>query len=195
MKILSRDFTTTEKILIALLFLLLLGLVYYQFVDRNVRSATSNAKVEAQSLEMQIDEARQRAEKLRNLQNTLDKLEAQGKLSYMGSYNNSKAEVRFLNDLLADTLTYSIEFSSVTRNGNQIRRSFKLKYQTGGFRAAREIIENLLKSENRCLVSDMSCSIQSSGVTDVEANATFYETMVGGTPDAGLPADAAAANY
>ena len=192
MKILSRDFTKTEKILIVLLFVVLMGLVYYQFVDKNVRSVTDNAKVEASSLEAQIDEALQRAEKLRNLQSTLDKLEEQGKLSYMGSYNNSKAEVRFLNDLLADTLTYSIEFSSVTRNGNQIRRSFKLKYQTGGFRAAREIIENLLKSENRCLVSDISCSISTSGVTDVEANATFYETMVGGTPDAGLPADSAA---
>ncbi len=192
MKILSRDFTKTEKILIVLLFVVLMGLVYYQFVDKNVRSVTDNAKVEASSLEAQIDEALQRAEKLRNLQSTLDKLEEQGKLSYMGSYNNSKAEVRFLNDLLADTLTYSVEFSSVTRTGNQIRRSFKLKYQTGGFRAAREIIENLLKSENRCLVSDISCSISTSGVTDVEANATFYETMVGGTPDAGLPADSAA---
>ncbi len=189
---LSRDFTNTEKILIVLLIVLLLGLMYYQFVDKNVRSVTDNAKVEAQSLETQIDEARQRAEKLRNLQNTLDKLEEQGKLSYMGSYNNSKAEVRFLNDLLADTLTYSIDFSSVTRSGNQIRRSFKLKYQTGGFRAAREIIESLLKSDNRCLVSDINCSISTSGVTNVEANAIFYETMVGGTPDAGLPVDSAA---
>ena len=191
MKILSRDFTTTEKILIAVLVLILLALMYYQFVDRTVRSTVQNAEREAQSLELEIDTAQMRAMRLRNLQNTLDELEAQGKLSWMGSYNNSKPEVRFLNDLLADTLTYSIDFSQVTRKGNQIRRSFRLKYQTGGYRSAREIIENLLACENRCLVSDIRCSIGSAGLTTIEAQATFYETMVGGTPDAGLPADSA----
>ena len=191
MKILCRDFTTTEKILIAVLALILLALMYYQFVDRTVRNTVQNAEREAQSLELEIDAAQTQAMRLRNLQNTLDELEAQGKLSWMGSYNNSKPEVRFLNDLLADTLTYSIDFSQVTRKGNQIRRSFKLKYQTGGYRSAREIIENLLACENRCLVSGIKCTIGSAGLTTIEAQATFYETMVGGTPDAGLPADSA----
>ena len=50
MKVLSRDFTKTEKILITVLpFVVLMGLVYYQFVDKNVRTAIENAKVEAPS--------------------------------------------------------------------------------------------------------------------------------------------------
>lgn len=187
----SRSFTNTEKILIALLALVLIALVYYQFVQRPVHEAVDKYNAEAQSLEIEIDSAQQRAEKLHNLQNSMDELEAQGKMSYMGSYNHSKPEVRFLNDLLADTLTYSIDFSQVTRKGNQIRRSFRLQYQTGGYRSAREIIENLLACENRCLVSGIKCTIGSAGLTTIEAQATFYETMVGGTPDAGLPADSA----
>ena len=59
---------------------------------------------------------------------------------------------------------------------------------------AREIIERLRDGENRCIVSDVRCSIATIGTTSVEAQATFYETMVEGTPDAGLPADAAKAN-
>ena len=194
MKSISRNFTLTERILIVVLVLVLLGLMYYQFVARPVHEATDKYKAEAQSLEIEIDTAQQRAAKLRSLQDTLDELEAQGKLSYMGSYNNSKPEVRFLNDLLADTLTYSIDFASVTRSGSQIRRNFKLKYSTGGFRKAREILENLQKGDNRCLISNIACGISASGLTVVEANATFYETMEGATPDAGLPADAAAVN-
>lgn len=190
----SRSFTNTEKILIALLALVLIALVYYQFVQRPVHEAVDKYNAEAQSLEIEIDSAQQRAEKLHNLQNSMDELEAQGKMSYMGSYNHSKPEVRFLNDLLADTLTYSINFTNVTRSGSQIRRSFKLQYSTGGFRKARDILENLQKCENRCLVSDIRCGIAASGYTTVEANATFYETMEGGTPDAGLPADSAAVN-
>ncbi len=194
MKLFSRDFTTTEKILIVILALILLALVYYQFVDKTVRTTIENAQSEAMMLETEIDAAQIRALRLRTLKDSMDQMEAEGKLSWMGSYNNSKAEVRFLNDLLADTLSYSIEFANVTRNGNQIRRSFKLRYQTGGFRKAREIVEQLRESENRCLVSDIKCSMESSGVTTLEANATFYETMVGGVADAGLPADAAAVN-
>ena len=194
MKLFSRDFTTTEKILIVILALILLALVYYQFVDKTVRTTIENAQSEAMMLETEIDAAQIRALRLRTLKDFMDQMEAEGKLSWMGSYNNSKAEVRFLNDLLADTLSYSIEFANVTRNGNQIRRSFKLRYQTGGFRKAREIVEQLRESENRCLVSDIKCSMESSGVTTLEANATFYETMVGGVADAGLPADAASVN-
>ncbi len=194
MKFFSRDFSNTEKVLIVILALILLALVYYQFVDRMVRSTIENAQSEAQMLETEIDAAQIRATRLRSLKESMDKLEAEGKLSYMASYNNSKPEVRFLNDLLADTLSYSIDFSNVTRAGNQIRRSFRLKYQTGGFRAAREIMEALRNSDNRCLISDVKCTIETSGVTTLEANATFYETMVGGVADAGLPVDTAAVN-
>ena len=194
MKMFSRDFTRTEKILIALLALILLALVYYQFVDRNVRTTVANARSEAQMLESEIDVTQARVVQLSNLQKKLDEMEEAGTLSWMCSYNGSKAEVAFLNDVLADTLTYSIEFANVTRNGNQIRRSFKLRYTTGGFRSARNIIERLRDGENRCLISDVKCSIATIGTTSVEAQATFYETMVEGTPDAGLPVDAAAAN-
>ena len=194
MKIFSREFSLMEKLLIALLVLILLALVYYQFVDKTVRSTIVNAESEAQMLEKEIAAVQQRAMKLRSLQDTLEEMEAEGRLSWMASYNGNKAEVAFLNAVLGDTLTYSVEFSDVTRKGNQIRRSFKLKYQTSGFRAARNIVDRLLDGENRCLVENVKCRIANNGVTTVEAQATFYETMVGGTPDAALPADSAKAN-
>ena len=194
MKVFSRDFTRTEKILITVLALILLALAYYQFVDKNVRTTVENAHAEAASLQTQIDVAQAQAMKLSTLQRTLDEMSAKGTLSWMCSYNGSKAEVAFLNDVLKDTLTYSITFANVTRSGNQIRRSFQLNYTTGGFRPAREIIERLRSGENRCLVGDVQCVIGLVGTTTVTAQATFYETMVEGTPDAGLPVDAAAAN-
>ena len=193
MKMFSRDFTRTEKILILVLALILLALVYYQFVDKNVRDTVTNANIEAQSLEDQIQVAQAQALRLSNLQKSMDELREKGDLSWMPSYNASKVEVAFLNDVLADTLSYSVEFASVTRTGNQIRRNFKLKFATGGYRAAREIIEALRSGENRCIVGDVKCTISVLGLTSVEAQATFYETMVEGTPDAGLPEDTAAA--
>jgi hypothetical protein len=130
---------------------------------------------------------------LQGVQRNLDELERTEGFSWMGSYNNSKAEVKFLNDVLADAMKYTINFADVTRNGDQIRRNFTLKYQTMDYAAAQDIMTRLLQGENRCLVGDMRCSVGRDGMVVVDALATFYETMVGGVPDAGLPSDSARA--
>jgi hypothetical protein len=38
-------------------------------------------------------------------------------------------------------------------------------------------------------MSDVNCNIGPDGTTTIGVTATFYETMVGGTIDAGLPED------
>ena len=194
MKIMSRDFTRNEKILIVILALILLGLAYYQFVDKTVRGSIVNAQSEASMLETELAAAQARLAAAQQVKNSMDELEASGQKSWMGSYNNSKAEVAFLNTILADTLQYSVTFSDVTRTGDQIRRSFTLEYRTASYASAHEIMARLCQSHDRCIVSDASCSLENDGVVVVRQAATFYETMVGGIPDAGLPADSAAAN-
>lgn len=194
MKIMSRDFTRMEKLLILFLTLILIGLAYYQFVDVPVRQSITNAEAEAQSLQTELDAAQAKLAVAQKLQDDMDALEASGQKSWMSSYNNSKAEIAFLNTILADTLQYSVTFANVTRSGDQIRRSFTLQYRTKDYAAANEIMARLCQSHDRCLVSAASCSMDKNGTVAVTQSATFYETMVGGTPDAGLPADSAKAN-
>ena len=71
---------------------------------------------------------------------------------------------------------------------------FTLQYETTSYKTAQKILESLCESRDRCLVGDIRCNITETGTTTVNAAATFYETMVGGTPDAGLPTDSAAVN-
>lgn len=194
MKIMSRDFTTKEKALIVVLALILLALVYYYFVDQNVRTSIANSQSEEQSLQMQLDVVEARILHLKGLQTKMDELEASGQLTYMGSYNHSKAEVAFLNDILAGTLQYSIDFANVTRSGDQIRRSFTLQYTTANYAEAQAIMKKLCNGNDRCLVGDVNCTNNDDGTVTMKQSATFYETMVGGTPDAGLPRDTAAVN-
>ena len=194
MKIMSRDFTTKEKALIVVLALILLALVYYYFVDQNVRTSIANSQSEEQSLQMQLDVVEARILHLKGLQTKMDELEASGQLTYMGSYNHSKAEVAFLNDILAGTLQYSIDFANVTRSGDQIRRNFTLQFKTISYQAAQDIMTRLCTGENRCLVGDVRCTIAAEGTVVIDASATFYETMVGGVADAALPVDRANVN-
>lgn len=194
MKIMSRDFTTGEKILLLVLALILVGLAYYYFVDIPVRESIASSQAESATLQTELDAVEQRLSYLTGIRKNLDDLEQIENLGWMGSYNNSKAEVRFLNDVLADTIKYSISFANVVRSGDQIRRNFTLQFQTADYEAAQEIMTQLLQGENRCLVGDMNCTIDSGGSVNITATATFYETMVGGVADAGLPADGAASN-
>ena len=195
MKVMSRDFTVTEKILLTVLVLILVGLAYYYFVDQPVRATVTSLHAEESTLQSELTTTQARIAYLEKIRDYLVTLQEDDNMSYMGSYNNSEAEVRFLNDILANTLQYSISFANVTRNNNQIRRSFTLQYRTENYAAAQDIMTQLLRGRNRCLIGDVKCSIDpSTGFVTMNQSATFYETMVGGAPDAGLPADAGAVN-
>ena len=194
MKVFSRDFTRKEKALLIFLSLLMIGLAYYRFVDMNVRETIEKANAEADNLRVELQTLQARVTLLRNLQAQLDSMEENGELSYMPSYNSVKEEVAFLNDVLASAERYNIAFANVTRSGAQIRRSFTLQYTTLTYSEAEEIIKALCDYKNRCLVGDIRCSINDKGEVSINTAATFYETMVGGTADAGLPGDSAVVN-
>ena len=192
MKVLSRSFSLKEKILLLLLSLILVALAYYQFVDQPVRSALAQAQAEADSLSMELTAVTAKLTTMRNMRAELDDVTAGGKASEMGSYNNSKAEIAMLNDVLSDALQYSITFANVTRSGDQIRRNFTLQLTADSYESMEQIINSINESHYRCLIGDLHCSAAREkyvldGNIAVNATATFYETMVGGTPDAGLP--------
>ena len=196
MKIWSRDFTRMEKILLLILSVLLIGLVYYQLVDKPVRTSIASARAERESLETELNAVRNKVQNLEKLQGEINEIKGSGSLSRMESYNNSRAEIALLNDILTDTLDYTIEFSDVTRNKEQIRRNFTLKFRTQDYSAMRRVIEQLCSSKYRCLVTEIRCQTtrnEKESYVTANVTATFFETMVGGKPDAGLPEDSAAA--
>ena len=196
MSIWSRDFTRFEKGLLLTLALILVGLAYYQFVDRPVRRTIAESEAECAQLETELSVVSAKAAHLEKLNDDMEAMKTDGSGSYMASYNNAKEEVSLLNDILVDTLQYTIAFADVTRSNDQIRRRFTLQFRTKDYQDMQKVIDGLCNSKYRCQVGDIQCSIarDKNGTSYVAANvtATFFETMVGGTPDAGLPEDKAA---
>ena len=194
MKIWSRDFTRREKVTLFGLLILLIAILYFQCVDRPVRTSINAARAEALEIETETSVVAAKVRQLTKMQNELDDVKGSGVLSRMESYNNSSAEISFLYDILAETQQYNIEFSDITRNGDQIRRNFSLRFRTKDYDAMRSVITRLCASEYRCLVDEIRCqrtiNERESYVT-ANVTATFFETMVGGKPDAGLPKDSA----
>ncbi len=202
MKILSRDFTRAEKIILVILALVLVGLAYYQFVYKMVAESIQKAHAEAEAIRVEMTGVNAKIQRMEEMQAELESIQSNPHASYMGSYNNSKEELAFLNDVLGGALQYNIAFSNVTRDGDQIRRNFSLQFTTEDYASMERIISRLCDGKLRCLINDISYSVSryNYSATDrerygvdwyervnVNCTATFFETMVGGVEDAGLP--------
>ncbi|MCR5451584.1 MAG: hypothetical protein K6F00_03020 [Lachnospiraceae bacterium] len=195
MGLLKREFNSTEKSLLVILFLIIFGGLYYVFVHtpiidgmKTVRAEIEAAGAQRDALVLKVEDTKAMAAELEAMDN------GETFISRMPSYDASKEELDFLNNTLNDTIDYYIGFSRVTRDGDQVRRGFSLQYKAGSYESAKKIMSELENSSIRCVVSDFSLNpvgAQSvlSGQVQVSATATFFETMVGGTPDNELPAD------
>ena len=98
MKIMSRDFTTREMLLVLTLILLAAG--YYAVIDQPIRTAINEAKSQQDELNTELMLLQTKAASLSRMQSELDSIEQSGSLGKMGSYNNSKAELDELNQYI-----------------------------------------------------------------------------------------------
>ena len=189
MKHLSREFTTREKVLLLILAILMVFVVYYYLVDIPLRSQKESltSQLDQLNTDYQITHAKYQE----HLKMKSDMEQVTADTSIMASYNNRSEEIDFLDEIFKGTSQYSVGFSPVTVEGDQIRRNFTVSFTTGSYEQAIAILKKLADCHYRCTVNDISCSGNGeeslSGTVTVSCGATFYETMVDRNTDAGLP--------
>ncbi len=193
MKLLSRDFTKGEKALLLLLAIVLVVLAYYLAVHKPVKDGIARANAEAENLQIELSAVKAKADTLERMKNEIDSIMADPNISEMPSYNNKKAVNTLLSDILGK-MTYSATLANMTRSGDQIRRNVQLQFVAPSYAAMEEVLSRLGSSPYRCLVDNVTCSSYRDRYYEVDAynvslTATFFETLVGGEPDAGLPKD------
>lgn len=210
---LSRGFSGKEKFLLAVFVLIIIGAAYFYLVDQPVRSRIANAQARQEELQTELTISSAKVGKLKKMKEELEQAQTSGKMSstYMPSYNNVKHEITFLNDILSATKDYTVSFANVSRSGDQIRRSVALSYTTTTYEDARAIIAAICESENRVLITNIRMDSKEKDLmllpetkttttangavttTTIENNIStsmtiiFYETMVEGEEDTGLP--------
>ncbi|WP_026664549.1 type II secretion system protein GspM [Butyrivibrio sp. FC2001] len=191
---LNKELTGTEKILLVILGIVIIGALYYLLIFTPIENGIEAARSEQQALETELSVTKARLEKIERMQADVSSEDKSG-ISYMPSYNAGKEEIDFLHTLLGKATDYSVKFTNISREEDLIRRDFAMSYTAGSLAQAEKILKELEDSELRCLVGDMSISpffresnLQDGEVT-VSLSGTFYETMHGGTPDKELPED------
>lgn len=187
MNLLTRDFTTVEKLILLVLIVFLMGLGYYQFIDQPIRNGIKEAHVERDALQLELDAINIRISDYRNREEELR--EAKELRQEMPSYNQSEQELHILNDILTLSNRYALAFDKITLDKNQIRRGFQFSFTAPDFETARGIFSRLSASRVRCLIGDVECDgaeTEEGRIVNVRANGTFYETKVGAVVDAVL---------
>ncbi len=186
MKYLSREFTLREKILLLILAIMLVLVVYYYLVDMPLRSQKEQLTSQKEQLTIEYDAIHAKLLEYHRMQEDMSHVTED--TSFMASYNNRSAEIAFLDKTFKDAEQYSVGFSPVTVEGDQIRRTFVVTYTAGSYDKAMKILKNLANCHYRCIINDISCSSSGEdGVVTVSCGATFFETMVDRNTDAGLP--------
>ena len=192
MGVFSRQFTKKEKILIVVLIIIILAFVYYLAVDQPVREGMTAAQSSETELDSELMIVNSQVEALEKKQSELDKATSGDDVTYVASYNNEQAELNFLNTVLSNAKSYNITVGEVTRDGDAVRRPISINYKTSTYKQAMTLLDNIKNCDLRCLITDINVtgnntSIKKSDETSVVLSITFYETMVDGVADAGLP--------
>ncbi len=188
MKILSRDFTIVEKIIILILLVFLLGLAYYQFVDRPVRTALETAASEKAALTTELTAVKAKVAQLEKMKNEIDNITKTGAYAKMPSYDNSKEVYQLLNNVFGN-LGYNINFSSHVKSGNIVRWNISMSFTAPDRETVKTILKEITTCNYRCLISDLNITpTTKNGYSSVSVSTTitFYETMVGATTNQGV---------
>ena len=186
--VLNRSFSTSEKVLMLVLAVLLVVACYYFLVVKNVadtiaanedRLADIEISVNAQEM-LAADRARMKAE--------LEALGEDGTLPVVAVYANIRNE---LNALMGVATTYNLSFAQPTVEDKLVRREVTVSFTVPDYAAALDVVRKLENGTYRCEITDFSVNgdMLADGTVDgVDAvlTVTYLETTNGAATTAGL---------
>lgn len=185
----SRSFTTREKILIIVLCALLLGLLYYQFIVKDVDEAI--ARYDTEELETELLMEQTKAMTIVQMKKEMNENKSMtGKV--VASYNNVRNEISALNTIFANAIDYNLNFSDPIKDGDAVRRVIDITFTARSYDSAVSIIKELYNCRYRCLIRNIDIAPGSvsgginSGNVSVTLQVTFFETMYNADTQQGL---------
>lgn len=184
----SREFTPREKILMLVLCVLLLGIMYFQFIVRDVNETIEKYNTEELETELLMEQTK--AMQIKQMEQELKNADP-GTLTLVASYNNVKNELNELNDIFSAANAYNLEFAVPVKEGSYVRRDIHVVFSAGSYSSAEAIIKKIHDCRYRCLIQNLSINNGSgigiqSGTVSANMTVTFFETMYDATTTKGL---------
>ena len=153
-------FTSKDISIIALLVVLVFGVIYYLSFYKPMQKDLADLAAQSVELDNQIAEATAKAGKMKKMQNEIDQILSRPKteITEIAPYDNKEVVFNMLNGILMRTVDYSLNFAdpSIESDGF-VRRNVSMNFNCASYEEAKAVIQDLTKSNWRCLVSN--CNI------------------------------------
>ena len=170
--VLNRSFSTSEKVLMLVLAVLLVVACYYFLVVKNVADTIAANEDRLADIEISINAQEMLAADRARMKAELEALGEDGTLPVVAVYDNIRNELNELNALMGGATTYNLSFAQPTA-------------------AALDVVRKLENGTYRCEITDFSVigDMLADGTVDsVDAvlTVTYLETTNGAATTAGL---------
>lgn len=197
---LSREITKTEKMLIGLLAVIIVGVIYFFFVFTPVNNRISEIESILVTTEDEILTLEGQQTLMISMEDAIKKAQAEPKVIEAPDYDNVKNVVAMLNGIMAGTEGYTITFEALKDKeleGAVIRRNGKISFLCDNYAQAKDVINKLYAGPYRCQISDMTIRANGTGAgqsqddvtiskndVQVDMMITYYEVKLANTVEA-----------
>ena len=175
----SRQFTTREKILLLIAGIVIVTAVYVKFVYMDVSSVMARYPSDLAEAQDELDMEQMKYTALESMKRELEEMEENGEaLSEIPPYDNSKNVMDELNQILLLSESYTLSFLPLEKESATVRRKITLNFTAYDYATAERIVNLIHGFKYRCLITSLSFSSENTiktGPVTVNIEATFFE--------------------
>lgn len=209
---LTYTFSKREKILIAIMAVVLIGVLWWKFVFEGVNNRLTQLDSDIATAQSTLVIEQAKASSIQQMKAQLEAWRASGiPMKTMPSYDNIKPLSSELNNILGAAATYTLKFDDVITgaddekesnvNANTAQRGVTLSFDCDSYVTARSILSALVEGKYPCSIDSISITDNSArngsrtptnvgNPFSTSAHLTFYEKL----PDEIVAANQAAAD-
>ena len=186
---LNYSFSKRELALLLSLTIICLVMIYYRFVYVPIQDRIASYNTASLEDEILIQQAT--AVKIQAMKDAIAAGQ-EASLSEIATYDNMKAEIIELNQIVSTASEFDFSFQQPFAEGNVVRRNITLTFTAPDYENAEKIIKKLYNCQYRCQIGDLTIASTGNnrnvqtGEVRVSLQATFYETLYGATTTDGL---------
>ncbi len=190
-KVITRSFSTREKILLLIMVILAIAALYYFGLVKNVIDAQAENTAKLDEIEIQTQAQTALAARYTSMQQRLDALGPDKNLPVVAVYDNLENELMDLYAILENTTDSALDFKKPTLSDKTVRREIKISFITANYDSAFAVVSALQDGKYRSLVNDITMNGKLYANGEVESvstslTVTFFETTSGSINTSGL---------
>lgn len=153
----NRELTGREKVMLLILIVLVMALGYYKLIFEPINDQVAAYRDSTEQEQTELTTELVRAEQMKKMESAVAELRQRGDVNPIPAYDNSKALMVELHQILASAQEYSLDFSAGTTEEDYIvLRPISLSYTTATYAQSRAILDALSGSDYMNKISDLS---------------------------------------